>query len=134
MTAPTYQPGASNTEVEPPLRIGQSLTIGYGAGGSKPWRYYLPDGPELGVEIGYLQIFLSNKHIDFSHMVQKSPLTSDGSGNSHRGRGHGGGIRERLQLQEDERSDDTDICGQWDVMTFIVDQGQGNMESGFANM
>ncbi|KAA1472307.1 hypothetical protein DENSPDRAFT_173021 [Dentipellis sp. KUC8613] len=69
---PYYLPGTAGQIVDPPLRAKQSLTIGFGAGGSVPYSYFLRDGQD--VDVGFLKLFLSTEQVDLAHLVQRSPF------------------------------------------------------------
>jgi hypothetical protein len=58
--------------VDAPLRPRGNLTIGYGAGGATPFRYYLRDEKEM--EVGFLKLFVSTEPIDLSKVPQFSPF------------------------------------------------------------
>ncbi|KIK60956.1 hypothetical protein GYMLUDRAFT_43498 [Collybiopsis luxurians FD-317 M1] len=68
-----YQPGsAAEGKADISLPAGQSLTIGYGSSGTSPHSYRLRDDQD--VDVGYLKLFLTEKYVDFSDIVQKSPF------------------------------------------------------------
>ncbi|KAI0318754.1 caspase domain-containing protein [Amylostereum chailletii] len=51
-----------------------SLTIGYGDGGSAPYKYFLRK--DQTVDVGFLRLFLSTEPLDLSAIPQKSPFPS----------------------------------------------------------
>ena len=64
-----------NHEVDPPLRPNGSLTIGYSngsdkvhPGGSGPFVYVCRPGKDM--DVGFLKLFLSDKYIDLSTLLQ----------------------------------------------------------------
>jgi hypothetical protein len=69
-------PFGVNHEVDPPLRPNGSLTIGYSSngsdkvhpGGSGPFVYECRPGQD--VDVGFLKLFLSNRYIDLSNLLQ----------------------------------------------------------------
>lgn len=65
--------GGQGTKVDPPLRVGQTLPIGYGASGSPPWNFVVRDGYDY--ERGFLKFFISTKYVDFSSIPQESAFT-----------------------------------------------------------
>ncbi|KAF9005554.1 caspase domain-containing protein [Cyathus striatus] len=65
-------PKALGGAVDPPLLRQNSLTIGYGASGSSPFRYYLR--PEQNVDVGFIKLFISTKYIDLGEIPQKPPF------------------------------------------------------------
>jgi len=74
-----YQPPtAGNFEVRPPISPRGSLTIGYGSGGSPPFNYFLRE--EQNIDVGFLKLFLTTEHVDFSNVPQLSPFNGDNRG------------------------------------------------------
>jgi hypothetical protein len=73
-TEPYYQPPTTGKDfkVDPPLPPKQSLTIGFGDGGSVPFTYGVRDGQN--VDVGFLKLFLTTEHVDFSNVPQSSPF------------------------------------------------------------
>lgn len=69
--APLYQPPISAANMKP-LPPGQSLTIGYGDGGSSPFQFVVREG--MDVEVGFLKLFVTTHPADFSHIPQRSPF------------------------------------------------------------
>ncbi|PVF99210.1 hypothetical protein CPB86DRAFT_814161 [Serendipita vermifera] len=69
---PYFQSPSSGGRVDAPLRPKGSLSIGYGAGGATPFRYYLRDG--TGIEVGFLKLFVATDPIDMSKIPQFSPF------------------------------------------------------------
>ncbi|TFY62831.1 hypothetical protein EVG20_g6557 [Dentipellis fragilis] len=69
---PYYLPATAGQIVDAPLRAKQSLTVGFGAGGSVPYSYFLRDGQD--VDVGFLKLFLSTEQVDLAHLVQRSPF------------------------------------------------------------
>ncbi|KAG8853732.1 hypothetical protein FRB91_004404 [Serendipita sp. 411] len=67
-----FQPPTARNKVDPPLPAHQSLTIGYGAGGGRPFHYFLPDGQD--VDVGFLKFFISTEPVDLSAIPQFSPF------------------------------------------------------------
>ncbi|KDR74065.1 hypothetical protein GALMADRAFT_250798 [Galerina marginata CBS 339.88] len=71
-----YHPPTSGPfKPDVPLPAGRSLTIGYGAGGSKPRMYIFR--PEHTVQVGFFKLLISNKPLgDLSHLTQtESPFS-----------------------------------------------------------
>ncbi|KIM25362.1 hypothetical protein M408DRAFT_26347 [Serendipita vermifera MAFF 305830] len=67
-----YQPPIAAGKVDPPLLRHQSLTVGYGAGGGRPFKYSLPNGQDL--DVGFVKIFISSEQVDLSAIPQASPF------------------------------------------------------------
>jgi hypothetical protein len=61
--------------VDPPLKPWGSLPIGYGAGGSSPFQYFIQQGQV--VDIGFLKLFLTTECVNFSNVPQVSPFDRD---------------------------------------------------------
>ncbi|KAK0465794.1 hypothetical protein IW261DRAFT_1598505 [Armillaria novae-zelandiae] len=70
-----YQPGSAKNDVDASLSGKESLAIGYGASGTVPHTYTLRKRQD--VDVGFLKVFFSMKHIDLSEVIQESPF--DGS-------------------------------------------------------
>lgn len=69
-----YQPpSAGEHTVDPPLKRGQELPIGYGSGGHTARRYTIED-PTQDLEVGFLKLFISSQYVDFSKVEQNSPF------------------------------------------------------------
>jgi hypothetical protein len=68
----TAKGGLADASIPP----GGTLTIGYGSTGTQPHTYTLL--PEQDVDVGYLKLFLSTQHVDFSSVEQKSPFELHG--------------------------------------------------------
>ncbi|KAF8150599.1 caspase domain-containing protein [Crassisporium funariophilum] len=66
-----FEPGASSSEVEAPLKPHGSLTIGYGSGGP-PFDCFLRDGQD--VDVGTFKFYLSTEQVDLTHIRQRSPF------------------------------------------------------------
>lgn len=73
-----FQPPASKSKVDPPLLPYQSLTIGYGAGGTQPLSYSL--GNEQNIDVGFIKIFTSTEQVDLSAVPQPSPFPRSNRG------------------------------------------------------
>ncbi|KZV67988.1 hypothetical protein PENSPDRAFT_754512 [Peniophora sp. CONT] len=67
-----YQPLARGHGADPSLPKNGELTIGFGAGGGQPFKYYLH--PDQKTDLGIIKIFLSTEPIDLSGILQKSPF------------------------------------------------------------
>lgn len=68
-----YQPSPNKMgTVEPSLPPGGSLTIGYGSSDTNAYSYFIR--PEQDVDVGYLKLYLSTEHVDYSHIPQPSPF------------------------------------------------------------
>ncbi|KAF8875733.1 caspase domain-containing protein [Gymnopilus junonius] len=67
-----YEPPSGQNKVDPPLKAGQSLTIGYGGGGGVPYVFNVRQSQAF--EIGFLKLFLATEYLDFSNIGQDSPL------------------------------------------------------------
>ncbi|KZV74055.1 hypothetical protein PENSPDRAFT_732472 [Peniophora sp. CONT] len=48
------------------------LTIGYGAGGGQPYKFFLRDGQEL--DVGFIKLFITTEPVDLSGIAQRSPF------------------------------------------------------------
>ena len=59
-------------DVKPPLAVGSNLTIGYGSGGGRGFKFYLREGED--VDVGFLKLFLTTYYIDYSYVAQASPF------------------------------------------------------------
>ena len=68
-------PFAARNGQFPPLQPNGFLTIGYGSGGVPSRKFGLDDG--RNVDVGYLKLFLSTEHVDYSHVQQESPFRQD---------------------------------------------------------
>ncbi|KIM25682.1 hypothetical protein M408DRAFT_331034 [Serendipita vermifera MAFF 305830] len=73
-----FQPPASGSKVDPPLLPYQSLTIGYGAGGTQPLSYSL--GKERPIDVGFIKVFTSTEQVDLSAVPQASPFPRNNRG------------------------------------------------------
>ena len=58
--------------LEPPLKKGSSLSLGYGRAGERPFTY--PIRPGRDIDVGFLKIYLSTKAFDLSGIAQGSLL------------------------------------------------------------
>ncbi|KIM22184.1 hypothetical protein M408DRAFT_28909, partial [Serendipita vermifera MAFF 305830] len=67
-----YQPPIAAGDLDPPLLKGESLAVGYGAGGAQPFKYFLPKGRDL--DVGFVKIFISSEPVDLSAVPQASPF------------------------------------------------------------
>ncbi|KDR74094.1 hypothetical protein GALMADRAFT_157880 [Galerina marginata CBS 339.88] len=68
-----YQsPTAGSNSADHPLKAGQSLTIGYGAGGGVPYIFDIRG--THAIELGFLKLFLTSQYVDFSTVEQVSPF------------------------------------------------------------
>ena len=76
MTENIYRPTHAKISADPSLVSKGSLTIGFGAGGSQPQTFYLPDG--LDVDVTYLKVFLTSEPVDLSYVEQVSPFQDMG--------------------------------------------------------
>lgn len=76
-TAEYYQPPAYGLKGEPAIPARDPhphrLSIGYGAGGGRPFKYYLR--PNQDVDVGFIKLFILTKPIDLSSIPQQSPFT-----------------------------------------------------------
>jgi hypothetical protein len=70
--APYYLPPIALGIVEPPLKGEGILTVGYGDSGSVPHSFIVPEGQN--VDVGILELFLSRKQVNLSHIAQSSPF------------------------------------------------------------
>ena len=61
--------------MDPPLKPKGSLPIGYGAGGSPPFEYFLQEGQS--VDVGFMKLFLTTEYVDLSNVSQISPFERD---------------------------------------------------------
>jgi hypothetical protein len=68
--------------VDPPLRPGGSLSIGYGAGGSPPFTFRVDEGQAL--DVGFLKLFLTTEYVNFSNIAQVSPFERESGRKPHR--------------------------------------------------
>ncbi|KAI0314211.1 hypothetical protein OF83DRAFT_464327 [Amylostereum chailletii] len=100
---------ASNLEIElwyqscargnsAPLRPHEELTIGYGTGGTAPYKWYLPPGQDH--DISFIKLFFSGEPMDLSDIQQASPFS---------------GTRARMAMPQRAR-------GVWDTVTIGVKQ------------
>jgi len=55
--------------LEPPLKSGGTLTLGYGSGGEIPHTYPIRQGYDT--DVGFLKIYLSTKPYDLSGIKQR---------------------------------------------------------------
>ncbi|KZV62254.1 hypothetical protein PENSPDRAFT_692662 [Peniophora sp. CONT] len=78
-----YQPPASGRNGEASLPPSSTLSIGYGAGGALPFKYFLRPDQEL--DIGFIKVFICTEPVDFSHVMQQSAFDDS----SARGTGWG---------------------------------------------
>ena len=69
-----YKPPAVGRGAEPNLAGKSELTMGYGAGGGRPFKYYLRPGQDL--DVGFIRIFISTEQVDLSGIEQRSPFTT----------------------------------------------------------
>ena len=67
-----YVPPASGKSAAPSLLGKSTVTMGYGAGGGQPFRYYLR--PEQQDDVGIIKFFISTEHVDLSNIKQSSPF------------------------------------------------------------
>ncbi|KIY65948.1 hypothetical protein CYLTODRAFT_399590 [Cylindrobasidium torrendii FP15055 ss-10] len=68
-----YQPGtAADGSIDFSLKERGALTIGYGDGGWSPTNFSLPEDQD--VDVGYLKLYLSTAHVDWSDIAQDSPF------------------------------------------------------------
>lgn len=63
--------------LEPPLKRGGTLTLGYGSGGVPPHTYPIRQGHDT--DVGFLKIYLSTKAYDLSGITQDGAFTLDQS-------------------------------------------------------
>lgn len=59
--------------LEPPLKSGGTLTLGYGSGGVPPHKYPIRKGHDT--DVGFLKIYLSTKPCDLSGITQDDAFT-----------------------------------------------------------
>ena len=64
---------AKDGRVDPPLAVGGNLTIGYGSGGAKGFKFDLKG---RDVDVGFLKLFLTTHYIDYSYVSQPSPFAA----------------------------------------------------------
>ena len=64
---------AKDGRVDPPLAVGGNLTIGYGSGGAKAFKF---DLKKEDVDVGFLKLFLTTDYIDYSNVSQQSPFAA----------------------------------------------------------
>lgn len=57
--------------VDPPLKSNQYISIGYGGLGIQ---HLVVGVRSHGIEVGFLKVFFSTEHIDFSRIAQESPF------------------------------------------------------------
>ncbi|KAF9480651.1 hypothetical protein BDN70DRAFT_920403 [Pholiota conissans] len=57
-----------------PLKAGRSMVIGYGSEGVCPFVLEVDVRNPASAEIGFLKLFISTKHTDYSHIRQYSPF------------------------------------------------------------
>jgi len=62
-------------KLESPLKHGDTLTLGYGSGGTAPFTY--PITPGRAVDVGFLKIYLSTKAFDLSGIAQGTAFAQD---------------------------------------------------------
>ncbi|KIM25361.1 hypothetical protein M408DRAFT_315703, partial [Serendipita vermifera MAFF 305830] len=67
-----FQPPTARGKVDPLLPRRESLAIGYGAGGGRPFKFFLPNNQD--VDVGFIKIFLSSRRVDLSSIPQVSPF------------------------------------------------------------
>ncbi|KAK0187320.1 hypothetical protein F5146DRAFT_771205 [Armillaria mellea] len=65
--------GVSKNSADVSLPPGESLAIGYGASGTVPRGYIVPEGQ--AVDVGFLKLFISTKYVDLSGIVQPLPFS-----------------------------------------------------------
>ncbi|KZV73851.1 hypothetical protein PENSPDRAFT_732580 [Peniophora sp. CONT] len=70
-----YKPAVSGEQAEPSLPARGTITLGYGASGGRPYRYYLRE--DTKEDIGFIRLFVSTEYIDLSHIQQVSPFSAD---------------------------------------------------------
>ena len=61
--------------VDPPLKSGGYLTVGYGDSGSVPHAYFVRKGQNI--DVGTLKLFVSRTPVDLSHVAQSSPFITN---------------------------------------------------------
>lgn len=72
ISAPFYQPiNMGHQQVDQPLKAGQFLTVGWGAGGYNPRSFGI--GEETDVENGFLKLYITQDHVNLD-FIQQSGL------------------------------------------------------------
>jgi hypothetical protein len=69
-----YEPpyAKNKAATDPSVKPRGELAIGFGAGGSSPQTFTLPDNRDA--DVSYLKVFLSKEYQDLSYIAQESPL------------------------------------------------------------
>ncbi|VDC06750.1 unnamed protein product [Peniophora sp. CBMAI 1063] len=67
-----YKPPASGCNAEASLPAKGELTIGYGADGGQPYKFFLRDDQAL--DVGFIKLFITTEPVDFSNVAQCSPF------------------------------------------------------------
>ncbi|KZV62932.1 hypothetical protein PENSPDRAFT_641580 [Peniophora sp. CONT] len=71
-----YKPPVTGRGAEPNLPGKGELSMGYGAGGGRPYKYFLR--PNQDLDVGFLKLFISTEQVDLSSIEQRSPfITTD---------------------------------------------------------
>ena len=70
---PVPNPISKEGKVDPPLPAGGNLTIGYGPGEPRAFKF---DLKKEEVDVGFLKLFLTTDYIDFSNVSQPSPFAA----------------------------------------------------------
>ncbi|KAK0214570.1 hypothetical protein IW262DRAFT_1300651 [Armillaria fumosa] len=73
---PYYQLGSAQKDADASLPPKGSLDIGYSMSGIVPYSYTLRQGQDI--DVGFLKLFFSTKHMDLSGLVQGSPFENAG--------------------------------------------------------
>lgn len=71
-TVEYYKAAAWGRSAEPSLPAKGAITLGYGSGGGRPYRFYLR--PEQTEDIGFIKFFISTEQVDLSNVKQSSPF------------------------------------------------------------
>lgn len=100
---PKFNQVIGNSQVDPSLPIGASLTLGYGSGGVEPLRFQLKEDQDI--DVGIFKLFLTTTPLDLDSIKQGSPF--DGG---------------RALLTESEVDDLIEKEPLWDVMTMTLVQ------------
>ena len=66
------QAQSSNEKLEAPLKHNETFTIGYGPGGSPPFKYSLEINQD--VDVSFLKVFFATRPIDLSMIEQTTPF------------------------------------------------------------
>ena len=73
-----YTERAATAKVDAPLCPKGSFPVGYGTGGSAPFKFHLEKNQTL--DVGYIRVFISTCAVDMSSIAQPSPFTGPARG------------------------------------------------------